>query len=89
MNSRGYKFYCPSHSTRIVEARNAKFLEDHELSRNEFPKNVGFHELREFRIISSRHVIISYQRNISELIKEEQIQEQPLNEAHVEPTTQT
>ena len=24
---RGYKFYCPSHNTRIVESRNAKFLE--------------------------------------------------------------
>ncbi|KAL0455815.1 UNVERIFIED_CONTAM: Retrovirus-related Pol polyprotein from transposon TNT 1-94 [Sesamum latifolium] len=26
--SKGYKFYCPSNSTRIVESRNAKFLED-------------------------------------------------------------
>ena len=26
--SKGYRFYCPSHSTRIVESRNAKFLED-------------------------------------------------------------
>ena len=24
---KGYRFYCPSHSTRIVESRNAKFLE--------------------------------------------------------------
>ncbi|KAL6314859.1 hypothetical protein AAG906_029075 [Vitis piasezkii] len=22
-----YKFYCPSHNTKIVESRNAKFLE--------------------------------------------------------------
>ncbi|RVW82840.1 Retrovirus-related Pol polyprotein from transposon TNT 1-94 [Vitis vinifera] len=26
-NSKGYRFYCPSHNTRIVESRNAKFLE--------------------------------------------------------------
>ena len=26
--SKGYRFYCPSHSTRIVESRNAKFLEN-------------------------------------------------------------
>ena len=26
--SKGYHFYCPSHSTRIVESRNAKFLEN-------------------------------------------------------------
>ena len=30
--SKGYRFYCPSHSTRIVESRNAKFLEDHLIS---------------------------------------------------------
>jgi len=27
-NSKGYMLYCPSHSTRIVESRNAKFLEN-------------------------------------------------------------
>ena len=26
--SKGYRFYCPSHSTRIVELRNAKFLDN-------------------------------------------------------------
>ena len=26
--SKEYRFYCPSHSTRIVESRNAKFLEN-------------------------------------------------------------
>ena len=26
--SKGYRFYYPSHSTRIVESRNAKFLEN-------------------------------------------------------------
>ena len=26
--SKGYRFYSPSHSTRIVESRNAKFLEN-------------------------------------------------------------
>ena len=25
--SKGYRFYCLSHSTRIVESKNAKFLE--------------------------------------------------------------
>ena len=24
--SKGYRFYCPSHLTRIVESRNASFL---------------------------------------------------------------
>ncbi|KAL6321889.1 hypothetical protein AAG906_035595 [Vitis piasezkii] len=26
--SKGYRFYCPSHNTNIVESRNAKFLEN-------------------------------------------------------------
>ncbi|KAL0419084.1 UNVERIFIED_CONTAM: Copia protein [Sesamum radiatum] len=26
--SKGYRFYCPSNSTRVVESRNEKFLED-------------------------------------------------------------
>jgi len=26
--SKAYRFYCPSHSTRIVESRNAKFFEN-------------------------------------------------------------
>ena len=30
--SKGYKFYYPSHSTRIVELRNAKFLENDMIS---------------------------------------------------------
>ena len=25
--SKGYKFYCPSHNTRIMESRNVKFIE--------------------------------------------------------------
>ncbi|RVW58749.1 hypothetical protein CK203_116857 [Vitis vinifera] len=28
LKSKGYRFYCPSHSTRIVESRNAKFLKN-------------------------------------------------------------
>ena len=26
--SKGYRFYCPSHNTRLVQLRNAKFLEN-------------------------------------------------------------
>ena len=33
--SKGYRFYCPSHSTRIVESRNAKFLENDLISGSE------------------------------------------------------
>ena len=30
--SKGYRFYCPNHSTRIVETGNAKFIESGEVS---------------------------------------------------------
>ena len=33
--SKGYRFYCPNHSMRIVESGNAKFLENSEISGSE------------------------------------------------------
>ena len=33
--SKCYRFYCPSHSTRIVESRNAKFLKNDLISGND------------------------------------------------------
>lgn len=33
--SKGYRFYCPSHTTRIVESRNVKFLENDLFSEND------------------------------------------------------
>ena len=30
--SKGYRFYCPNHTTRIVETRDAEFLENGEIS---------------------------------------------------------
>ncbi|KAK2368910.1 hypothetical protein QL285_082072 [Trifolium repens] len=38
--SKCYRFYCPSHTTRIVESRNAKFLEDHLISRSDQIRNI-------------------------------------------------
>ena len=38
--SKGYRFYCPSHSTRIVESRNAKFIEYDLVSRNDQFRNI-------------------------------------------------
>ncbi|KAK2420702.1 putative mitochondrial protein [Trifolium repens] len=38
--SKGYRFYCPSHTTRIVESRNAKFLEDHLISGSDQIRNI-------------------------------------------------
>ena len=43
--SKGYRFYCPSHSTRIVESRNAKFLENDMISgRDRFRDLIHVHD---------------------------------------------
>jgi hypothetical protein len=45
VNSMGFRFYCPSHSPRIVESINAKFIEDFEPSAH--PHLVELEEARE------------------------------------------
>jgi len=44
VNSKGFRFYCPSHSIRIVESTNAKFLEDSEHSRSAYPQRIELEE---------------------------------------------
>jgi len=40
--SKRYRFYCPSHSTRIVESRNAKFLENDLISGSDQFQDIAF-----------------------------------------------
>jgi hypothetical protein len=47
VNSKGFRFYCPSHSTRIVESMNAKILKDAEPSRSSHPQRIELVEARE------------------------------------------
>ena len=43
--SKGYRLYCPSHSTMIVESRNAKFLENVMINgRNRFGDLISVHD---------------------------------------------
>jgi len=44
--SKGYRFYCPTHSTRIVETGNARFIENGETSGSEASRNVETKEVR-------------------------------------------
>ena len=44
--SKGYRFYCPTHSTRIVETGNARFFENGETSGSEASRNVEIKEVR-------------------------------------------
>ncbi|RDX81384.1 hypothetical protein CR513_37950, partial [Mucuna pruriens] len=41
-NTKGYRFYCPSHHTRIVESRNEKFLENDLFSGSHQFQNIAF-----------------------------------------------
>ena len=47
VNSKGFRFYCPSNSTRIVESINAKFLEDTEPGGSVCPQMIEFEETQE------------------------------------------
>jgi hypothetical protein len=45
--SKGFRFYCPNHSTRIVETgSNAKFIENGEISESDNLRNVDIQEVR-------------------------------------------
>ena len=44
--SKGYRFYCPNHSLRIVETNNAKFIENYEVSGSDERHNVELKEVR-------------------------------------------
>lgn len=45
--SKGYKFYCPSYHTRIVETSHARFLEDNEFSVSTQVRNLVFQKVQD------------------------------------------
>ena len=52
--SKGYRFYCPSHSTRIVESRNSKFLENDMINgRDRFRDLIHAHDHIETQLSTS------------------------------------
>ncbi|KAL0544331.1 hypothetical protein IC582_019444 [Cucumis melo] len=44
--SKGYRFYCPNHSTRIVETGNVRFIENDIISGSLEPRKVKIQEVR-------------------------------------------
>ncbi|TYK25798.1 UBN2_2 domain-containing protein [Cucumis melo var. makuwa] len=44
--SKGYRFYCPNHSTRIVETGNVRFIENDIISGSLEPQKVEIQEVR-------------------------------------------
>jgi hypothetical protein len=60
--SKGYRFYCSSHNTRIVESRNAKFLENDLISGSDQTRNIVFEKdhLESQPSTSSDRLVIVY-----------------------------
>lgn len=59
--SKGYKFHCPSHSTRIVESRNAKFLEHDLINESDQTRNIvskNDHSESQSSTLSDRLIIV-------------------------------
>ncbi|KAK3032597.1 hypothetical protein RJ639_037361 [Escallonia herrerae] len=45
--SKGFRFYCPSHTTRIVETRHAIFIEDAEYNGSSTPRIINLEEIQD------------------------------------------
>jgi hypothetical protein len=87
VNSKGFRFYCPSHSPRIVESINAKFIEDIEPSTH--PRLVELEEARELvEAPSHEGRLIMFRENQNDYLEPQSISEQPTHEEQVqnEPT---
>ena len=54
--SKSYKFYCPSHSTRIVESRNAKFLKNDLISGSDQSQHLASSEKEYLNTLSSTSI---------------------------------
>lgn len=56
--SKGYIFYCPNHSTRIVESGNARFIENGQFSGSDESRKVDIRETQDNSIDVSPHIVV-------------------------------
>ena len=74
--SKEFRFYCPNHSTRIMETGNAKFIENGEISGSDNLRNVDIQEVRvqvQMPITSNKIVVpivVEQSNNIEQKINE-------------------
>jgi hypothetical protein len=89
VNSKGFRFYCPSNNTRIVESMNRKFLEDLEHSGSAYPQMI---ELEEAQELTNAHLskgrLIMFKEIQTDCLEPQLISEQSTHEeqVHIEPT---
>ena len=61
--SKGYRFYCPSHCTRIMESRNVKFFEHNLISGSDQSQDLVF--VMDQPSTSSQRVFVRHQPSTS------------------------
>jgi len=86
VKSKGYMFYCPTHSTRIVESRNARFIENGETSGSDTSQNVEIKEVRVQVPLTSTSTSSIVVPNVVEPLnddEEQQINDHEVNNEHV------
>ena len=74
-------FYCPTHSTRIVESGNARFIENGETSGSDTSQNVEIKEVRVQVPLTSTFTSSIVVPNVVESLNDEE--EQQINDHEV------
>nr|XP_016500534.1 PREDICTED: uncharacterized protein LOC107818968 [Nicotiana tabacum] len=87
VNSKGFRFYCPS--PKIIEAGNAKFLEEHKENRSGLTQRMELEEMRAPPVVPLYIENLNVaQKNSHELYEQEQVQDPPpLEEPHEDQST--
>jgi hypothetical protein len=89
VNSKGFRLYCPSNNTRIVESMNAKFLEDLEHSGSTYPQMIELEEAQELTDAPlSKGRLIMFKEIQTNCLEPQSISEQSTHEeqVHIELT---
>jgi transposase InsO family protein len=83
--SKGFRFYCPNHSMRIVEIGNARFIENGEINGSDNLRNVDIQEVRvqvPIPITSNKTVVpivVEQPNNIEQQINESSLHNDIVN----------
>jgi hypothetical protein len=89
VNSKWFRFYCPSNNTRIVESINAKFLEDLGHSGSAYPQRIELEEAQELTDAPlSKGRLIILKEIQTDCLEPQSISKQSTHEeqVHIEPT---
>jgi hypothetical protein len=84
VNSKGFRFYCHSHNTRIIESINAKFLENSKRSESAYSQMIELEEAQELtEAPSSKGCLIMLKKIQKDYLEPQSISEQPTHEKQV------